>query len=143
MAGNLALGWWIATGLLVAGELATGTFYLLMVAIGFAAAALSAYVWADLEVQAIVAGIVGGGSVVAWHRLRPRPARETPEANPDINLDIGERVQVPAWEADGTARVTYRGASWNVRFVGDGTPAPGEHVIAQVRHNELALRRAG
>jgi membrane protein implicated in regulation of membrane protease activity len=48
MAGNLALGWWIATGLLVAGELATGTFYLLMIGIGFAAAALSAYVWNDL-----------------------------------------------------------------------------------------------
>jgi membrane protein implicated in regulation of membrane protease activity len=141
MAGNLALGWWIAAGLLVAGELATGTFYLLMIAIGFAAAALSAYVGAGLEGQVIAAALVGGGAVVAWHRLRPRSTRTAPESNPDINLDIGERVQVPAWGADGTARVLYRGTSWNARFVGEGAPGPGEHVIAQVRHNELALRR--
>jgi membrane protein implicated in regulation of membrane protease activity len=142
MAGNLALGWWIATGLLVAGELATGTFYLLMIAIGFAAAALSAYVWNDLEAQVIVAAIVGGGAVALWHRLRPRSTRKAPEANRDINLDVGERVQVQTWGADGTARVTYRGAAWNARFIGEGLPGPGEHVIAQVRHNELALRRA-
>jgi len=29
-----------------------------------------------------------------------------------------------------------------VRYIGDGPPAPGLHVIAEVRHNELALRRA-
>jgi hypothetical protein len=28
-----------------------------------------------------------------------------------------------------------------VRFVGEGAPMPGAHVIDEVRHNELALRR--
>ena len=32
-----ATWWWVATGVLVAAELATGTFYLLMLAIGTAA----------------------------------------------------------------------------------------------------------
>ena len=35
-------------------------------------------------------------------------------ANRDVNLDIGETVQVDAWNADGTATVRYRGAQWTV-----------------------------
>ena len=38
-----ATGWWIVAGVLVAAELATGTFYLLMLALGAAAAALAAH----------------------------------------------------------------------------------------------------
>ena len=35
--------WWVVAGVLVAVELATGTFYLLMLALGAAAAALAAH----------------------------------------------------------------------------------------------------
>jgi membrane protein implicated in regulation of membrane protease activity len=144
MNGDLSLGWWIATGLLVAGELATGTFYLLMVAAGCVAGAIAGLAGASFASQVIVAAVVGGGAVAAWHRARQRgPAPLAPAANPDINLDVGERVQVDAWNPDGTARIHYRGAAWNARFVGEGAPAPGTHVIDEVRHNELALRRAG
>ena len=87
--------------------------------------------------------MVGGGAVLAWDRKRRRDAGAVPPAaNRDINLDIGEQVQVDGWNADGTARVPYRGSAWNVRYIGDGAAAPGPHVIAEVRHNELALRRA-
>jgi membrane protein implicated in regulation of membrane protease activity len=138
---NAATWWWIAAGVLVAGELATGTFYLLMLALGCAAGALAAHGGQGFVVQALAVAIVGGGAVLAWHRRRRgRPA--APERNPDINLDIGERVHVEAWDPDGTARASYRGAAWSVRYVGDGLPLPGPHVIAEVRHNELALRRA-
>jgi membrane protein implicated in regulation of membrane protease activity len=137
--------WWIAAGLLVAGELATGTFYLLMLALGGAAAAVAAHAQGGLAAQVAAAALVGGGAVIAWHRRQSvRAAGRAPApANPDIHLDVGERVQVEAWNADGTARVQYRGAAWNVRFVGAGAPAAGPHVIDEVRHNELAVRRAG
>ena len=135
--------WWIAAAVLVAGELATGTFYVLMLALGCVVGALAGYVGISFFAQVIVAVVVGGAAVLAWHRKRMRdPARMAPAANPDINLDIGEAVQVDGWNADGTARVPYRGSTWNVRWIGDGTPVPGPHVIAEVRHNELALRRA-
>jgi membrane protein implicated in regulation of membrane protease activity len=49
---------------------------------------------------------------------------------------------VPVWNADGTARVAYRGATWSVRHQGAGPPAPGEHVIVAVQGNELLLQRA-
>ena len=134
--------WWIAAGVLVAGELLTGTFYVLMLAIGCIFGALAGYAHISFFAQVIVAVLVGGAAVLAWDRKRMRnPSRVSPAANRDINLDIGEQVQVDGWNADGTARVPYRGSAWNVRYIGDGPAVPGMHVIAEVRHNELALRR--
>ena len=83
---------------------------------------------------------VGGAAVLAWDRKR-EPGRVEAAANRDINLDIGEQLEVDAWSPEGTARVPYRGSAWNVRWIGDGPCEPGTHVIAEVRHNELALRR--
>ena len=138
-----ATWWWVATGVLVAAELATGTFYLLMLALGAAAAALAAHAGASLSIQLVVAAVVGGGAVTGWHLRRKRqPAAPPAEANRDINLDIGTRVHVPAWNADGTARVPYRGATWSVRHGGSGPPSPGEHVIVAVQGSELLLQRA-
>ncbi len=135
--------WWIAAGVLVAGELVTGTFYVLMLAIGCVFAALAGYATASFFAQVVVAVVVGGAAVLVWDRKRKRgPGRVSAAANRNINLDIGEQVQVDGWNADGTARVPYRGSAWNVRWIGDGPAAPGMHVIAEVRHNELALRRA-
>jgi membrane protein implicated in regulation of membrane protease activity len=143
MEGNEALAWWIAAGVLVAGELASGTFYVLMIATGCVAAALAAHAGAGPTPQMLVAGLVSGGAVAGWHVWRRRTAAAAaPASNRDINLDVGERVHVDAWNADGTARIRYRGAEWNARFVGAGAPEPGAHVIAEMRHNELALRRA-
>ena len=140
---SVSTWWWIIAGVLVAAELATGTFYLLMGAIGCVAGALAAHAGLAFLPQAVAAALVGGGLVLAWHRMRARStASVPPQANRDINLDIGEQLQVDGWNADGTARVPYRGSAWNVRYIGDGPPVPGPHVIAEVRHNELALRRA-
>lgn len=135
--------WWVVAGVMVALELATGTFYLLMLALGAAAAALAAHLGAALAVQLGAAAVVGGGAVAAWHLRRARGAAPPPiEANPNVNLDIGTRVQVPQWQADGTARVIYRGASWAARHAGGDTPTPGDHVIVALHGNELVLKRA-
>ena len=135
--------WWIAAGALVVGELATGTFYVLMLAIGCVFGALAGYTDISFFAQVAVAVVVGGAAVLVWDRKRRRGrGRVSAAANRNINLDIGELVQVDGWNADGTARVPYRGSAWNVRWIGDGPATPGAHVIAEVRHNELALRRA-
>jgi len=135
--------WWVVVGLLVAIELATGTFYLLMMALGATAAALAAHAGASLSIQLVVAAAVGGGAVTGWHLRRKRqPAAPPTGANRDINLDIGTRLHVPAWNADGTARVPYRGATWSVRHGGSGPPSPGDHVIVAVQGSELVLQRA-
>jgi membrane protein implicated in regulation of membrane protease activity len=135
-----AVFWWIAAGVLVAVELATGTFYLLMLALGAAAAALAAHAGLAFAMQLVIAALVGGGAVAGWHQRRQRQPQSPPaSANRDVNLDIGERVHVAHWLADGTASVHYRGAQWSARYAGDGTPAPGEFVIRAVEGNRLML----
>lgn len=140
---SASLAWWIAAGLAVAAELVSGTFYLLMLALGLAAAALAAHAGLGLAVQLLVAAVVGGGAVAAWHVRRQRhPGVAPAHSNPDVNLDIGQRVQVSAWEADGTARVHYRGSAWTARYAGAGTPSAGAHVVRAVEGNVLLVDRA-
>ena len=135
--------WWVAAGVLVAAELASGTFYLLMLALGCVAAALAAHGGLGEAAQVVVAALVGIGATAAWHFKRARQPHSAPvETNRDANLDIGQTVHVQAWAADGTARAPYRGASWAVRFEGPGTPAPGGHVIVSVRGTELGVAPA-
>ena len=135
--------WWLLAGALVAAELATGTFYLLMMALGAAAGALAAHAGLALSTQVVLAAVVSAGATAGWHFKRARSPRSAPsESNRDVNLDIGQRVQVSEWQDDGTARVHYRGASWAVRFAGTGTAQAGEHLIVAVRGNELSVEPA-
>jgi membrane protein implicated in regulation of membrane protease activity len=133
--------WWVLAGLMVLAELLSGTFYLLMMALGAGAAALAAHAGAGMTAQVVAAALVGGGATAAWHLRRARQPRSAPaDRNADVNLDIGQTVDVAGWDAEGRARVQYRGASWSVRHVADGTPAPGEHVIVAVHGSELQVR---
>ena len=105
--------WWIATGLVVAVEMLTGTFYMLMFALGLGAGAVSAQLGAGINMQIMVAAIIGGGAVAIWHFYRSKHTTDAlASANRDVHLDIGERIQVQAWADDGTAQVRYRGANW-------------------------------
>jgi membrane protein implicated in regulation of membrane protease activity len=132
--------WWVAAGALVLTEMATGTFYLLMLALGAAAAACAAMAGGGVTAQLLTAALIGGGAVVAWHRRRPTRGRSGDTAsNRDVNLDVGERVHVAAWGPDGRTQVHYRGSQWAAEFQGSGTPAPGEHVIVAVKSNHLVL----
>ena len=134
--------WWLLTGAAVAVELLTGTFYLLMLAIGLGAAALAAHAGASLAVQLALAALVGGGAVVGWHVMRLRRPGELPAAlNRDVNLDIGETVQVDRWNADGTALVKYRGAQWSVAHAPGKIPVPGVHRIREVVGSRLVVEQ--
>jgi len=140
---SASTAWWLTAGVLVAAELATGTFYLLMLALGAAAGALAAHAGLGLTAQTGAAAVLGGGAVVLWHLRRSRQPAGLPAAtNPDVNLDVGGTVQVSAWQPDGSARVSYRGSAWNARHAGPGHPAPGLHVIRAVDGNHLVLERA-
>ncbi len=135
--------WWLLAGVLVAAELATGTFYLLMLALGAAAGAVAAHAGVPLTWQIATAAVVGAAAVVVWHLRRSRqPAAEPASTNRDVNLDVGGTVQVPAWGADGLARIPYRGSHWEARHVGSGPLLPGLHVIRAVDGNCLLLERA-
>lgn len=135
--------WWILAGVAVAVELVTGTFYLLMIALGLSAGALAAYMGLGMVAQLLVAASLGGGSVLVWHGYRsrsPAPLRAT--ANRDVNIDIGEAVQVDRWNADGTATVKFRGASWTA-VAADGANAgeSGAHRIREMIGNRLVIEK--
>ena len=132
--------WWLAAGVVVAAELATGTFYLLMMALGLAAGATAAHLGFAVAAQVIVAALVGGGATAFWHWRRFRQPRSAPASeNRDVNLDIGERVAVAHWAADGTARVQYRGSAWTARLAPGISAASGEHRVVAVEGNWLVL----
>lgn len=135
--------WWLLAGIAVAAELMTGTFYLLMVALGLAAAALAAHAGLAAGTQLVVAALVGGGATAAWHWKRSKEPDAAPSnENRDVNLDIGEQVQVAGWQADGTARVVYRGSTWLARLQPGAVAAPGLHRVAAVEGNWLVLAPA-
>jgi membrane protein implicated in regulation of membrane protease activity len=133
--------WWLAAALAVAAELLTGTFYLLMAALGLAAGALAAHAGLGDSAQLLATALVGGGAVAIWSLLRPRRSPASGH-DPAQSLDIGQSVQVTAWQADGSARVHYRGTLWSARWGEPGPlPAPGHYVIRALHGNELLLGR--
>lgn len=135
--------WWIAAGLLVAAELLSGTFYLLMLALGAAAGALAAHAGASGTGQVLAAALVGAGATALWHLKRARHPQSAPaERNPDVNLDIGQVVQVQDWGDDGSTRVQHRGASWQAQRSPGAAVATGAHVIVAVHGSRLELAPA-
>ena len=138
---SVATGWWVAAGLAVAAELATGTFYLLMIGLGLAAGAVAAHFGLSLPMQTVVAAVIGGGATALWHwrRTSHGPRDRAAHENRDVNLDIGEHVHVDAWAGDGTARVQHRGSSWGARLAAGAAPLAGEFTVSAVEGNWLIL----
>ena len=132
--------WWLMAGGMVVAELITGTFYLLMVALGLAAAALVAHAHLPLTGQIVTAAVVGGGAVVAWHfAKRRRPGDPSARADRSVNLDVGETIVIDSWNADGTTTVKYRGATWTAIHRPGVTPSTGAHRVAELVGSRLLV----
>jgi len=137
---SIASWWWVAAGIAVAAELATGTFYLLMIGLGLGAGAVAALSGVSVAAQVITASAVGGGATAIWHwSRRHQPPAEAARENRDVHLDIGERVTVTAWADDRTARVSYRGSDWTARLAAGAAPVNGEHRVVAMENNWLVL----
>ncbi|KFI08289.1 NfeD family protein [Massilia sp. BSC265] len=136
------MGWLVVAGVLVIAELFTGTFYLLMIAIGLGAGALAALSGASGPVQTLAAAAVGLAATAILHRSRfGRPARTEATRDRNVNLDIGQRVVVPEWQ-NGRARVMYRGALWDVELGPGALPEAGDYRIVEVLGNRLIVANA-
>jgi len=132
--------WWVLAGLAVVAQLMTGTFHFLMLAAALTAGALAAMLGGTLILQLLAVAVVGAGAVVAWYFARKgRPTEPPAEANRDVIMDIGETVQVEAWNPDGTATTRYRGAQWTVFHRPGETPQPGAHRVAEVIGSRLLV----
>jgi membrane protein implicated in regulation of membrane protease activity len=127
--------WWIAAAMLVGAELLTGTFYLLAIGIAAALGGVVAYVGATAPLQFVVAGVFGVVLTVIAHRWRL--ARGTPAPQP--SLDVGQAVQVERWNADGSARVAYRGSTWDAELESSAVPRQQTLYIGATRGSVLVL----
>lgn len=131
--------WWIAAGLLVVAELMSGTFYLLMLAIGLAGAGFVAQAEASISTQVFSAAALGGLSVLVLRYWRSRAVQKHPERAAPLDLDHGQRVHVAHWRQDGTASVHYRGAPWTARWGADTAAVSGECSIISIDGSRLVL----
>jgi len=132
--------WWLLAGSAVALELFTGTFYLLMLAIGLAAGALAAHAGAGTAMQLVIASLVGSAAVFGCYLVKRRkPADPSVRSMRSVNLDIGEVLQIDEWRTDGTASVQYRGAQWTVIQRPGNAPTPGAYRVAELVGNRLMV----
>jgi membrane protein implicated in regulation of membrane protease activity len=142
---NHTIAWFLAAGLVLILELFTGTFYLLMTALGIAAGGLAALAGVSVPWQAAVAAVVGIAATLLLRRSRfGKPARMDAARDPNVNLDIGQRIGVDRWSG-GCARVMYRGALWDVELAPGFVP-PGDaivhsiYIICEVRGSRLIVK---
>lgn len=134
--------WWVLAGSFVALELFTGTFYLLMLALGLVAAALAAHAGAGMAVQLVTAALVGSVAVVGWYWAKKRQTSDpSVRSLRSVNLDIGEIIQIDEWAPDGTASVRYRGAQWGVIQRPGNAPIPGAYRVAELVGNRLLVEK--
>ncbi len=136
--------WLALAGLVVILELMTGTFYLLMIAIGLCAGALLAFLHATFSWQMLVAAIVGAGTTSLLHRSRfGLSARRNAARDPNIHIDIGQTLQVDEWQARGdglfVARVKYRGAMWDVELR-QAQAHSGQFLISEMNGSRLIVQ---
>ena len=132
------LQWWIAAAVLVALELGSGSFYLLMLAVGAAAGALAAHLGLDSALQWSAAAVLATALVGALYLQRRRRPRRSTQTNRDLNLDIGSVLEVARWDGATSTRVRWRGTEWQARL-GHGRALPGRFRIAAVDANTLVL----
>jgi membrane protein implicated in regulation of membrane protease activity len=136
--------WWILTAVLVVLELLTGTFYLLVLALGCAGGGVAALAGIGISGQIGITALV---CMAGWAYLRKRQKQKsltmpTPASDSAVNLDVGETLDVLAWQENRTCEVRYRGSVWQAELAAgvDLTAAlPGRYVIEQVISNRLVL----
>lgn len=138
--------WLAAAGVIVILEIFTGTFYLLMIAIGVASGAAVAWVGGGPEFQLIAAAAVGVTATWLLRRSRlGKIERSDTARDPNVNLDIGQTVYVGKWHhiANGppVTRISYRGAQWDAELADESGGEPGTYVIQEIRGSRLILIR--
>lgn len=105
--------WWIVAFALLAAELASGTFYLLVYGLAAAAAGIAAWLGLGPVAQLVIAAAIGMAGTVALRKWR-----RAESSGADVqDLDIGQSVVLESWQ-DGRGRVRYRGTVWDAEAAG-------------------------
>ncbi|MFZ6691141.1 NfeD family protein [Undibacterium sp. SXout20W] len=141
---NAWMTWAVLAGVVVILELFSGTFYLLMIAIGMVAGGIVAIIGFGSSVQLIIAAIVGSLATIFLHKSKYGWKGNVNAArDPNVNMDIGQTVDVQNWhqQSNGhfSARVAYRGAMWDVELHHRDGDA-GQYVIHEIQGSKLIVK---
>jgi len=135
---------WLVLALIALGlEFATGTFYLLVMALALAGGGLSAWLGWGSAWQfgvASLSGLLGLVIVTRWRRQTRRASN--PQSD---DPDLGQEVRVLRLTDPGYARVFYRGAEWDAQCLGT-PPQAGQlaYIIGRDgNHLKISITPAG
>jgi len=131
--------WFGLAALALIGEVVSGTFYLLLLAAACGAAGFAQAFGLAFPLQLVVCAVILVVGTLVLRRVGGLKSRTDASRNADVNLDIGQIVDVPSWESDGNARIWYRGAYWQAQASPGMVLQPGRHRIVAVRGSLLIL----
>lgn len=127
--------WFVLALILVGLEMATGTFYLLVVSIALAIGGVAALLGLGITAQFALASLAGVAGTVLLRRWKAGSV----DNNASQSLDAGQPVKVLSWHDDGTARVFYRGAEWDAELESSDAGKDGAFYIKDIRGSVLVL----
>ena len=124
--------WFSIAAVLLMVEMATGTFYMLILSLAFGAGGVAAVAGLNMPVQMLLGALVGIVGIFFLRRVKT-PAQITQ------SLDIGQTIYVVAWHEDGTARVRYRGTEWDAELETPNLPHKDTLYIKEIHGSKLIL----
>lgn len=127
--------WFVLAFGLLGLEMATGTFYMLVLALALAIGGVAALLGLELSAQITLAALAGIIGTIILRRMKSVPSNDAASQGPDI----GQPVQLIAWREDGSARVHYRGAEWDAEPESADMPHDGALYIKTIRGSRLIL----
>lgn len=133
--------WCSISGFIVFLELMTGTFFLLMLSIGTIAGAVAALLGTTIAIQLVTAALTSTCLVLGWYFYRKKHQKTDELSNRrNVHLDVGETIQIAAWQDDGTTYVQYRGAQWHAKADAGQLLQPGTWRISDIQGNQLIVQ---
>lgn len=132
---TLYVYWFLMALILIGLEMATGTFYLLIVAVAMAIGGTFALLGIAFSAQLVLAGIAGIAGIVLLRRWKSEHLSDATSQS----LDTGQPVEVLIRREDGTARVFYRGTEWDAEFENNNGGHEGVFYIKDTRGSVLIL----
>ena len=135
--------WFGLGGLCLILEALSGTFYLLLVALGLFAAGLVAYfdwsLWHQLAGFITVSVI--GLLLLTQRRVERKRSNRSATSDVNVNLDSGMLVDVSEWKPQGRTEVLHRGVRWQAALSPTvSEPAlPGQYTIVDLQGVTLIL----
>ncbi len=127
--------WFLLAFGLLALEMVTGTFYMLIVSIALGLAGIAALFGLNLPLQITLSA---AASIIGTVILRRMKGMHTGKMISQ-SLDIGQSVRVISWLEDGVARVHYRGTEWDAELESSSVPRDGVLYIKAIQGSKLIL----